>query len=252
MRSPTPSFASTDSLCDVGTPEVLNSGALSSPSKSSLHSQKRHKVRISEDTTIMPSSIHEDDPELVLVVPKPVDQQLFSIPHRISLAGDPFFSSVRSSKTIISATQVQRPRPMYFRKSTFGHEKSPNRPEDYVYPLRYVSGNAQSPSKSTQIPETSDDMEHNPFRWSPQEAMKSRITPLSGRTSPNRKGHRRSNVVRMSNLPLLNPRVSTVEAVKEEPEEESPKSLSDSVCHQQPPYVSLSRKKSQSFFVYYI
>ncbi|KUJ17803.1 uncharacterized protein LY89DRAFT_61744 [Mollisia scopiformis] len=223
MTSPTPSFASLDSLCD-DTLEVIIPAALSSPSKSSFQNEKRHKVRISEDTTIIPTSIHEDDRASVLVIEKPNEELFFTVPHRISLAGDPFFSSVRSSKSIISTTKpAHGPRPMYFRKSTFGHEESPNRPDDYVSPLRDVSGNASpSPSRDSQQLE-SETLDHNPFRWSPQEAMKTRNTPLSGRSSPSRKGHRRSNVVRMSNLPVLSRRVGTVAAVKEEPEEDSPR-----------------------------
>ncbi|CZR68204.1 uncharacterized protein PAC_18103 [Phialocephala subalpina] len=214
IKSPTPSFTSTDSLCEAQ-PEVIIA-ALSSPSKSSLNNEKRHRVRISEATTIIQTSIHEDDP--VMIVAKP-EEQYFALPHRISLAGDPFFSSVRSSKTIVSTSQVQGPRPMYFRKSTFGHEESPNRPEDYISPLRDVSSNSQASPKP---PHSQDETEeHNPFRWSPQEAMKAKVTPLSGRTSPNRKGHRRSNVIRMSHL--VSRPMSSVPVVQEEPEEESPR-----------------------------
>ncbi|KAE8446214.1 hypothetical protein EG329_012439 [Mollisiaceae sp. DMI_Dod_QoI] len=235
MKSPTPSFASTDSLCEATTPEAVMPLALSSPSKSSLHSEKRYKAITSENIVIPASSIHEDNTESVMVVAKPVSDKFFTVPHRISLAGDPFFSSVRSSKSIVSKAQVQGPRPMYFRKSTFGHEESPNRPEDYVSPLRDVSGNAQSP-KALQHHDESKGPEHNPFRWSPQEAMKTKTTPLSGRTSPGRKGHRRSNVIRMSHLSLAPRHMSTVEVVHEEPEDESPR---PSVRFSLPPATSI-------------
>lgn len=220
-KSPVPSVASIDSLCEASTLEVVLPVALSSPSKSSLPGEKLYKERTFDDATMTQSSIREDYPDSLLVIAKPRDQSLSPAPPPNSRTGDPFLSSVRTSKFVVSSTQVHGSRPMYIRKSTFGHQESPSRPEDYISPLRDVSGNAQSSSQTTNTP---DDTEHNPFRWSPQDALKTRVNlnPLSGRTSPNRKGHRRSNVVRMSNLPVISPRISTVDIVKEEPEEDSP------------------------------
>lgn len=217
-KSPIPSVASIDSLCEASTREVVLPVALSSPSKSSLRGEKLYKDRTSEHATMIQSSIHEECPDSLLVIAKPREQPFSPPPPSHSRPGDPFLSSVRTSKSVISSL-VHGPRPMYIRKSTFGHQESPSRPGDYISPLRDVSGNAQTSSQTTN---TSDDAEHNPFRWSPQDALKTRVNPLSGRTSPSRKGHRRSNVVRMSNLLVINPRISTVEVVKEEPEEDSP------------------------------
>jgi hypothetical protein len=175
----------------------------------------------------IPSMVHKDRTASMmaaggedLVLSKDV---FSSPPQRISLAGDPFYSMVQSSKPGIPNTQIQGPRPQYARKATFGHEAMLERPTSFCSPLQDVSGNVQGPQKP-EAPQSqiahSQGAETNPFQWSPKEAMQTRATQTSPkRSGSKRKGHKRSNVVRMSNLPRP---ASTVEAVPEEPEEDSP------------------------------
>lgn len=227
--SPTPS--SGDSLCET-TPEVTIPAPLTSPSKNlrSPRGEKRHSRRISsagnagdipstnvKDTTATKSTATEFKIQ--------IDKKGLDLPHHISLASDPFYSSVRGSKPIIPHSRVQGPRPMCFRKATFGHETTSDRPASFCSPLRESTGNVQlmpkkqdtsPPSSPTRSPDR-DSIEPNPFQWSPEEARKMRANSTSPKhPSSRRRGHKRSNVVRISGLMASSRPPSIVEAVDEE------------------------------------
>ncbi|KAG4439320.1 hypothetical protein IFR05_005195 [Cadophora sp. M221] len=221
-KSPSESVESKDSLCVSDTPDILVPAPLTSPSKSpSRSAHKNSMTKASGGAKDISALIHQDN-RASLFATGPQDavvNKILSPPQRISLSGDPFYSSVRSSKPMIPSPQIQGPRPMYFRKATFGQEATPDRPASFCSPLKDVSGNAQSPTKR-QLPEPLTTLESNPFQWFPQEAMQTRATQTSPkRSSSRRKGHKRSNVIRMSNLSRP---ASTVDIVPEEPEELSP------------------------------
>ncbi|KAH6719443.1 hypothetical protein BKA61DRAFT_473779 [Leptodontidium sp. MPI-SDFR-AT-0119] len=211
-KSPTESVESKDSLCVSDTPDILIPAPLTSPSQSpSRSAHKNPMTQASSGAKDISALIHQD-----------INSKILSPLQRISLSGDPFYSSVRSSKPMMPSPQIQGPRPMYFRKATFGQEATLDRPASFCSPLRDVSGNAQSPTKR-QLPEPPTTLEPNPFQWFPQEAMQTRATQTSPkRSSSRRKGHKRSNVIRMSNLSRP---ASTVDIVPEEPEEASPLKL---------------------------
>src|SRR5215469_1871454 len=82
-------------------------------------------------------------------------------PHRISLASNPFYSSVNSAKPVILRTQIQDPRLLYIRKATFGKEVTTKRPKSFVSPLRPVSGNAQPTNKPYEPPHSPDSVGTN-------------------------------------------------------------------------------------------
>ncbi|KAH8751428.1 hypothetical protein BGZ57DRAFT_728847, partial [Hyaloscypha finlandica] len=204
-NSPTPSNESRDSLCGDKTPDVVTPASLTSPSKH-LRGERKQQVQPSLE------SIGGQDP---LRQKKGIQ--------RISLASDPFYSSVKSSKPVMPNPQIQGPRPqppLYIRKATFGQEATFERPQSFCSPLKDVSGNKQHTPKSFQAESPTP----NPFQWSPQEAMQTRATqtsPVTKRPSQRRKGHKRSHVVRMS---VPRP-LSSVEVVPEEEDEDSPLSL---------------------------
>lgn len=227
-NSPTPSGESRDSLCGTKTPDLVIPASLTSPSKHGLRGERRHKMQIStgsaKDISMM---IHNDSrPSLEAIGGQdaPEHKNILAMPHRISLASDPFYSAVKCSKPILPNTQIQGPRPqppLYIRKATFGQEATAQRPANFCSPLQDVSGNAQ-PTRNSQTESSMLSPAPNPFQWSPQEAMQTRATqtsPIAKRSGSRRKGHKRSNVVRMSNLPRP---PSTVDIVHEERDEDSP------------------------------
>ncbi|KAL2067577.1 hypothetical protein VTL71DRAFT_2002 [Oculimacula yallundae] len=199
------------------------SAPLTSPSKNSSGlGQKSFSNKAVGRAKDISAQIHQDHDVSMFATDLPnitSNQQILSPPQRISLSGDPFYSSVRSSKPVIPSPQIQGPRPMYFRKTTFGQEVTSERPAGFNSPLRDVSGNVQASPKRG-LPEPKTNAESNPFQWYPQEAIPARATQNNSKKSNSRrKGHKRSNVIRMSNLSRP---TSSVDIVPEEPEEASP------------------------------
>ncbi|OWP04310.1 hypothetical protein B2J93_9378 [Marssonina coronariae] len=221
-KSPTSSAESRDSLCEIDKSDLVVPSPLTSPSKIGLRAAKRQSIQISARTAKdISSMIHKDS--RASKFPTGTNTRILDVPQHVALDGDPFYSSVRSSKPLmpIPFSQIQGPRPMYIRKATFGQEATLERPASFSSPLRDVSGNAQTPPKKT-FSEPADTLgtQTNPFQWSPQEAMQTRATQTSPKRLASRtKGHKRSNVVRISNLSRP---TSTVDVVPEEPEEVSP------------------------------
>ncbi|ESZ94147.1 hypothetical protein SBOR_5468 [Sclerotinia borealis F-4128] len=198
-RSPTPSGGSDDSLCGIDTPDLVIPAQLTSPSKSGRRVEQRHRMNLSptKGSDGAPKTNHSS---------------------KTSIAYDPFFSSVKSAK-VTPSTMIYGPRPLHMRKATFGLEEELENPTNHGdSPLKDISGNQQGPLvKEPRSPPQSSEL--NPFRWSPKDAMQSR----SSSASPNkiiskRKGHKRSNVVRMSGLS----RPISVSVVHEESEGDSP------------------------------
>jgi len=212
-----PSTASDDNLCAAPTPDLVTPAAFSSPSKRGSRGEQRHRMRISSDgAKEILASINRDNRASAPVIWAERKKPLLG-PHRISLTSDPFYSLVNSAEPVIPEAQIQGPRPLYIRKATFGKKAIIERPKSFVSPLRLVSGNAQPPKKPYESPHSPDSVgvsrepELNPFQWSPQEATQT--SPVKGR-----KGHKRSNVIRMSNLP----HPPSVPIAPQEPEEDSP------------------------------
>lgn len=225
-RSPTPSAGSDDSLCATQTPDLVIPAQLTSPNKRSLRHEQRHRMSISKGSRDLTAIIRKNSrASIVILGDRKADEEqtVFSTPHRISLASDPFYSSVKSSKPVFPKTKVPDTRPLYVRKSTFGQEATAERPLSYTSPLQNISGNAQSPLKRTDSMDTvmNNSPERNPFQWSPQEALQTRAPSASPKQhGSRRKGHKRSNVIRISNLPRPRSALST-EVVPEEPEDEA-------------------------------
>lgn len=198
-RSPTPSGESDDSLCGIDTPDLVIPAQLTSPSKSGRRFEQRHRMNLSP-TKGSNSNIKTNH---------------FSKP---SLTSDPFLSSVRSAK-VTPPTTIYGPQPRYMRKATFGQEETQEEPINLGdLPLKDISGNQMGPLvKEPRSPPKSS--EPNPFQWSPKEAMQVRpISASLNKVISKRKGHKRSNVVRMSGLS----RPISVSVVHEESEGDSP------------------------------
>lgn len=235
-RSPTPS--SEDSLCET-TPETAIPTPLKSPSKSlkSPRAEKRYRRRTSSAVTATDTP-SMDLTDTTAAKPAPtecnvsMDKNGPESPHRVPISNDPFYSSVRSSKPVIPNSRIQGPRPMYFRKATFGREATSDRPASFCSPLGETTGNVQSmPKKQAVSPPSSperspdrDSVEPNPFQWSPEEERKTRASSASPKHPSNRRrGHKRSNVVRISGLVVSSRPTSIVEAVDEEDDTSQPK-----------------------------
>lgn len=229
-QSPTTSSTSGDSLCIRKKVDVVVPTSLNSPSKS-LQGQKRRKVGVQSDI------VSENDSPMALkdlriVIPAakatslPKSGSSFDPSMPISFSNDPFYSSWQSSDSVIPPARVQGPRPM-FRKATFGDTLLSQPPIGSYNPLKESTGNVQSQPKQRSFspvssPERSADSnqtEPNLFQWSPQESSP-RSRP--GSTSPThaanrRRGHKRSNVVRIStNLKAPSRPPSIIESIDEE------------------------------------
>lgn len=225
-RSPTPSVESEDSLCANQPPDLVIPATLTSPSKRKGRYEQRHQMSISRESKGLTAIIRKNSRASIGILgdrKSAEENTIFASPHRISLASDPIYSSVKSSKPVFPKTHIPDPRPLYVRKATFGQEATTERPLSYTSPLRDVSGNAQSPLRRNESMETvmNSSPERNPFQLSPQEAMQTRAATASPkRNDGRRKGHKRSNAIRISNLPRPQSIIS-VNVVPEEPEEES-------------------------------
>ncbi|TAQ91220.1 hypothetical protein B7494_g445 [Chlorociboria aeruginascens] len=212
---------SDDSLCRVNTPDLVIPAQLTSPHKGGNKTEKRHQMRISSGGSKNTVATIQKNNRTSIFVPGNglmVEKRGLSTPHRISLASDPFYSSVKSSKPVIPTTEIFGPRPLYIRKATFGQEATTERPPNFSSPLRDISGNVQtSTTKESRSLTPSDSDEPNPFQWSPQETIQMRASLTSPKRagSQRRRGHKRSRVIRLSGLH----RPPSVCVVPEEPEE---------------------------------
>ncbi|TEY86528.1 hypothetical protein BOTCAL_0006g00080 [Botryotinia calthae] len=198
-RSPTPSGESDDSLCGIDTPDLVIPAQLTSPSKSGRRFEQRYRMNLSPtkgfDGEVMTTRIS-----------------------KASLTNDPFFSSVKSAK-VTQSTRIYGPQPHYMRKATFGQEELQEQATNLGgLPLKDISGNQKgSLVNQPRYPPTTTEL--NPFQWSPKEAMQTRPKTASpNKIISKRKGHKRSNVIRMSGLS----RPTSVSVVHEESEGDSP------------------------------
>jgi hypothetical protein len=220
-NSPTPSNESRDSLCVANTPDAVIPASLTSPCKH-LRGERRQQEQFSGENAKDISLMVQNDsrPSLEAIGGQdPLEPE--NETQRISLTSDPFYSSVKSSITIMPIPQIQGPRPqpmLYVCKATFCQEGTSERSQRFYSPPKDVAGNAEHTPKNSQsgIP--------NPFQWSPQETMQTLGThtiPISERSSQGCKCHKRSDAVRMSVPHLL----SSVEVASEEEDKGSPLSL---------------------------
>ncbi|PQE16430.1 hypothetical protein CJF31_00009658 [Rutstroemia sp. NJR-2017a BVV2] len=208
-RSPTPSgHSDDDSLCGIDTPDLVIPAQLTSPSKSGRKFEQRHLMNLSTSKIPAPK-IHQAAKPSVGTI----DKTDFGISPQI-LANDPFLS-IKGAKPI-SSSQMYEPRPLHIRKATFGHHAAEEKPLAFIdSSLKDTSVNqagalVKEPKSPTPFKEP------NPFQWSPKEAMQVRTSSPS-KIGPKRKGHKRSNIVRISGLP----RPSSVSVVHEESEDDS-------------------------------
>jgi hypothetical protein len=206
MPSPSTSFVSDDdSIYGNGSAETVISAALTSPSRG-RRLTKRHNVIIPSENS-SPTQVHED---------KRISMDCFGsdlnfIQHG-SKNSDPFITS----QPVSNAKQRSGPRPngarpQIQRKATFGHDSNPKLSDlDASRPLRAASGNLKAPVKEKHQASTT---QSNPFQWAPQTTK----TSVSPPRVVKKKGHKRSQTVRVSGLPRI---TSNVSVVQEEPENE--------------------------------
>ncbi|KAF4620173.1 hypothetical protein G7Y89_g14648 [Cudoniella acicularis] len=213
-RSPTPSDGSQDSLCAYGTPDLIIPAPLTFPSKQHSGREQRH-----------PMSISKDPKELSLILRKNSRASVQPIASRNSMAeikkknicqSTPNISFQRS--ILLGGKNVLSP---CFRKRKF---KDRGR---FMFAKQPLVRNAQpippphQRSESQSTIATNESQERNPFQWAPHEYIQIRPRQLSPKDKGRRKGHKRSNVIRMSNLSRPQSVIS-VDVVPEEPEVLSP------------------------------
>ncbi|RDL38676.1 uncharacterized protein BP5553_03016 [Venustampulla echinocandica] len=227
-KLPTPSDASDDSLCGTGKRDSVIPQALSSPSKQSKKLQKNYRMSISPKGARDISMTAQKNRRSLTLPPRSQrsSQEMhyrFPSHNPISLFNDPFYSAVKSSRPVLPKTDLIGPRPLRVRKATFGQEATMGRPLSYTSPLCDVSGNAQHPHRRTESQpnwQTMTNPERNPFQWAPEDVQMGPAQLSPKRTGSRRKGHKRSNSIRMSILSRPKSTLS-VDVVLEESEEDS-------------------------------
>jgi hypothetical protein len=218
------SMLSEDSLCEMRPSETVVPGHLTSPNKQSTPSAPRYRLATAP-SPLLPSQLADTSTRSLsesctLRSPAMESEKTRGPQRRISTSGDPFYSSVKTAKPV-SETADTGLRPHYIRKATFGQESTSQRPPSYTSPLQDVSGNVQFLQRKSDSQLSTSTTESNPFQWSPQEAMKDKPRQRSPqRTGGKPKGHKRSNVIRLSNL-IRPPSTISVTPVLEESEEET-------------------------------
>ena len=219
--SSSPSADSEDSLYIIDLPDFVFPSPLTSPSRrfasgseaSAVHKESASSREISARIT------QDDRSSVVALEPgKDLEAKNPPVPEPLEtiLTNDPFCSSVETAKPILPIGQINlSPRPLYIRKTTFGQVEEPQKSAKALSPLKDISGNRQTPPKIEQCQsalKASQESSPNPFQWSCQDSNQSQSP------SPKQKqGHKRSKVIRISNLP----RTSNVSIVHEDPEEDS-------------------------------
>lgn len=189
-----------DSLCVSYTPDVVTLTPLHPPSKSSSQSAQRLLTNQGLGGAKEISALIHQENRAPLYARGPQDitndYKILSPPQLISLLGDPFYSAASSSKSIMANSPMQGPCPIDSRRTISGQRAPSERPANSWSTPR----NAQSTSKR-KLPGPRMTSEPNLFQCFPQGAMHARATQTSPK-QPNikRKGHKRSNIIRMSNL----------------------------------------------------
>jgi hypothetical protein len=224
-----PSAGSDDSLCAKDTSDVVIPSPLTSPSKNWNRGQQRHSSRIPTNNSSTSTLLHKGSRASAFALGSQNsdrDELFFINQPQTPPALDPFYSTSKIARRSMPINEGKdlSPRPLYIRKSTFGPLEASKRTSNFAFPLKDISGNMQSSPRlgqtSTQTSSSSSDViALNPFRWSPHEAVRPRLNSASPTRSEvkSKKGHKRSKVIRMSNLP----RPSSVAMVPEESEDES-------------------------------
>lgn len=200
------------------TPDMVIPAALTSPSKSGLRSEQRHRMRISSAES--PVSIRIDKNNRTStsafdgrnIFAKSVGDS--SIDKRDASSNvDPFVSSQSLADRDVSKISPPRPQ-LAQRKTTFGQSRNSNVSLDSATALKIVSGNG-SPLKSAvklQSPTTAT------FDWSKESNLVVKQTPSPQQPKILKKrGHQRSKTIRLSGLQ----RPRSVSVLKEENEDDS-------------------------------
>ncbi len=188
------------SLCPSKTPDLLIPSTLTSLSKRGAWSDQRYEMKIlSTDGTS--TNIHKEDGNSMLAGGSTITTHDTHSSIQIDSASNPFVSSDPRAKLPPKSRPVKGPRPLIKRQSI--GEQSPNSKgrETVHSPLRVVSGNQKSPSKST-LPSIvlSGATKENPFPWSPQHLPLLLSSPGQKPMGIKLKGHRRRRTVRLSHL----------------------------------------------------
>ncbi|EPE33511.1 hypothetical protein GLAREA_06524 [Glarea lozoyensis ATCC 20868] len=227
-RSSGSSVISDDSLCEMQPSEMVVPGILTSPNKQNIPPTPRYRMTMPANSRLPSQGTVHVNTNQTATDRSPKEPEIEkNQEQRISSSGDPFYSCVRSGKPGFPKTSQTGLRPLYIRKATFGQETTTERPASYTSPLQDISGNVQLPQRKSLSQLSTSTTESNPFQWSPQEAMQERPRQRSPpKNGSKAKGHKRSNVVRMSNL-IRPPSAINVQPGLEESEDETSESQFD-------------------------
>ena len=198
------SIGSVDSLCAGSSREFVVPAELASPTRTVVTGPQQPATRMSSDGTeeicAMIDRQGQPSAEDFSTQISPKERAALISPHRISLAGDPFYSTVKIGKLALPQNKIIGPRPLYIRQTTFGQEATLERPASFVSnspsPLSHISGNIQSPSSPGVFESNA-----NPFNWKPDQLMTNRIQQNRAGTSSRKKARKMSTGAGIPILP---------------------------------------------------
>jgi hypothetical protein len=212
--SPTPSSGSDDSLCGADAPELIIPKSLTSPNK---QGSRNISFRMSESINNSNFSlVQEGSRASVLAFGLPAMRHS-PTPYQTPFVNDPFYSGTQTVSSLVSAAKIREPRPLYIRKDKEQNCSSFISLPKELSPPKNFSRNCQIPTLPAKETQSSlNSHTDNPFSWSPQ-AMQSGSRCSSASKNGRKKGHKRSQAIRMSSI---QPSPSSVTIVPEESEEE--------------------------------
>lgn len=199
--SPTTSEVSeSDSLCPSKTPDLFIPAALTSPSKRGAQADQRYEMTIS--ATSGPSkTVHQDDRHSLLASDGTGMIYNIHASTQTDSASDAFVSANATARPASKTKSVIGPRPLIKRQVINKHDLNSKGLETVASPLRIVSGNQKSLTKSkTASIDLSGGMQENPFHWSPQCSPSLVLSPGQKPVGIKPKGCRRRKMVGLSHL----------------------------------------------------
>jgi hypothetical protein len=201
-----------DGFCPPKTPDIFIPATLTSPSKRGSLADQRYKITVSSTDGSSTMAYKDDRRSLLAEGGSGVSYDIHSS-NGIGPASDPFLITDLRAKTASKSKSIRGPRPLIRRQDVVEQSLESNGREALPSPLRIVSGNQKSPTKSTlALSDLTRPTQENPFQWFPQFSP---LLPLGQKpTGIKPKGHQRHRTVRLSHIS----RPASVGVVLEEPE----------------------------------
>jgi hypothetical protein len=196
----TSGVSESDSLCPSKTPDLFIPVALTSPSRRGVRADQRYGMAISLRDELS-ATVHQDNGHPLLARGGTGMTYDIHSSNQSDSASGPFISAHTRVKPAPKPNSVKGPRPLVKRQVIVEQDPNSKGGEIVTSPLRVVSGNQKSPTKSK--PASMDppgETPENPFRWSPQCSPSLVLSPGQKPMGIKPKGHGRHRTVRLSHL----------------------------------------------------